>query len=116
VKALEPVLRRRLREATADIEEVGDIRGRGFFIGLELVSDPLTKAPFPADRRLYIRVRDIAFANGLICYPSGGNVDGVNGDVVIVSPPYITDEDQIGEIAAILGRSIKQAVHEARTG
>jgi adenosylmethionine-8-amino-7-oxononanoate aminotransferase len=116
VKALEPVLRRRLREATAEIEEVGDIRGRGFFIGLELVSDPLTKAPFPADRRLYIRVRDIAFANGLICYPSGGNVDGVNGDVVIVSPPYITDEDQIGEIAAILGRSIKQAVHEARTG
>jgi adenosylmethionine-8-amino-7-oxononanoate aminotransferase len=114
VRSLEALLRRVLAEATADIEEVGDIRGRGFFIGLELVQNRVTKEPFPANRRLYIRVRDCAFANGLICYPSGGNVDGVNGDVVIVSPPYITEEGQLAEIAALLGKSIKQALAEAK--
>jgi adenosylmethionine-8-amino-7-oxononanoate aminotransferase len=116
VKALEPVLRRYLREATQDIEEVGDIRGRGFFIGLEIVQNAKTKAPFPGARKLYIRIRDIAFEKGLICYPSGGNVDGINGDVVIVSPPYIAEEEHLQEIARLLGPAIKQAVSEAKRG
>jgi len=114
VKALEPVLRKHLREATKDIPEVGDIRGRGFFIGLELVQNPETREPFPADKKLYMRIRERAFRNGLICYPSGGNVDGVRGDVVIVSPPYIASEENLAEIAGLLGTSLKQVLAEIR--
>jgi hypothetical protein len=114
VHALEAPFRRMLREATQDIEEVGDIRGRGFFIGLELVKDPVTREPFPAEKKLFIKVRDTAFEKGLICYPSGGNVDGINGDVVIISPPYIAEEGQLAEIADLLGKSIKQAIAEVR--
>ena len=114
IRSLEPKFRVMLREATKDIAEVGDIRGRGFFLALELVKNTMTREPFAAANRLYIRVRDCAFANGLICYPSGGNVDGVNGDVVIISPPYITNEEQLGEIATLLGASIKQAIQQMK--
>jgi adenosylmethionine-8-amino-7-oxononanoate aminotransferase len=114
VRALEPDFRTMLRDATRDIDEVGDIRGRGFFLGLELVRDPVTKEPYPREKQVHIRVRDCAFANGLICYPAGGNVDGINGDVVIISPPYITGEEQLAEIAGLLGKSIRQAVWDAR--
>jgi adenosylmethionine-8-amino-7-oxononanoate aminotransferase len=114
VHALEKPFFKMLREATQDIDEVGDIRGRGFFIGLELVKDPVTREPFPAEKKLFIKVRDTAFEKGLICYPSGGNVDGINGDVVIISPPYIAEEGQLAEIADLLGKSIKQAIAEVR--
>lgn len=110
VAALGPVLLSKLAAATADIEAVGDIRGRGFFVGLELVADRATKAPFPAEKKLYIRVRDEALARGLICYPCGGNVDGIAGDTVILSPPYVATEADLDEIVDLLAASLKAAL------
>src|SRR5690606_29773881 len=78
-----------LKERLGERAYVGDIRGRGLFIGIELVADRERKEPFDPSLRLFARVRDQAFANGLICYPTGGNVDGVRGDQIILSPPFI---------------------------
>ena len=64
-------------DALGDRPYVGDIRGRGFFIGIELVADRATKEPLSRDCSSSPRSRDQAFANGLICYPVGGNVDGM---------------------------------------
>ncbi len=110
VHAMEPTLRAMLAEATADIEAVGDIRGRGFFQALELVAGRETKTPFPAERKLFMKIRQQAFANGLICYPVGGNVDGVNGDVVILAPPYNASEAELTEIVEKTARSIRQVL------
>lgn len=96
--------------ALAGVEAVGDIRGRGHFIAAELVADPVTKAPFPAERKLFMKVRAQAMANGLICYPVGGNVDGINGDIVILAPPYNATQAELDEIIDKAATSIKQVL------
>ena len=110
VHQMEGALRDTLAEATKDIEAVGDIRGRGFFQALELVADRKTRAPFPAERKLFMKIRQKAFDNGLICYPVGGNVDGVNGDVIIIAPPYNVTATELDEIAEKTAASVRQVL------
>jgi adenosylmethionine-8-amino-7-oxononanoate aminotransferase len=110
VHAMEGTLRAMLAEATSDIEAVGDIRGRGFFQAIELVADRGTKKPFDGVRKLFMKVRQQAFENGLICYPVGGNVDGINGDVVIIAPPYNATAAELTEIADKTAASIRQVL------
>lgn len=110
VAAMAPRLTAMLKESLAGIDAVGDIRGRGFFQAIELVSDRATKQPFPADQKLFMKIRARAFANGLICYPVGGNVDGINGDVVILSPPYNVTDNELTEIVDKCAMSIRQVL------
>ena len=110
VHRMEEPLRAMLREATGDIAAVGDIRGRGFFQAIELVADRETKEPFDGERKLFMKVRQQAFQNGLICYPVGGNVDGINGDVVILAPPYNVTEAELQEIVDKTATSIRQVL------
>jgi adenosylmethionine-8-amino-7-oxononanoate aminotransferase len=77
---------------------VGDIRGRGFFVGGEFVADKETKRPFDPSLKLFTRLRTQTVANGLICYPVGGIVDGVMGDAVILAPPYNASNVELEEI------------------
>jgi adenosylmethionine-8-amino-7-oxononanoate aminotransferase len=93
-----------------DLPMLGDIRGRGFFIGLEFVADRDTKEPFPPELALHLRIRARSLENGLICYPMGGNVDGVKGDTVILAPPYNATDDELREMVEKLDRSVREVV------
>ena len=104
------VLMQRLKERLADLTPLGDVRGRGFFIGLEFVADRASKAPFSAALGLHDRIRTRSLDNGLICYPMGGNVDGVTGDTVILAPPYNASASELDEIVDKLDRSVRQAL------
>ncbi len=99
-----------IADALSGIEAVGDIRGRGYFMATELVKDLNSKAPFAADLKLALHIRAQALENGLICYPVGGNVDGVNGDVVILAPPYNASDDELTEIVEKMALSIRQVL------
>jgi adenosylmethionine-8-amino-7-oxononanoate aminotransferase len=110
VAANGPRLKSWLAEALAGVEAVGDIRGRGHFIALELVSNRETKVPFEAERKLFIKIRAQAMENGLVCYPVGGNVDGVNGDIVIFAPPYNCTDGELTEIVDKGARSVRQVL------
>jgi adenosylmethionine-8-amino-7-oxononanoate aminotransferase len=99
-----------LRESLEDIDEVGDVRGRGFFIGVELVSDRRTKQPFPAERRVNLEIGRHAFENGLICYPCAGNVGGGLGDTVIIAPPYNASDCELEELVAKFALAVKSAL------
>ena len=112
VKANESKLKAMIAEALDGVEAVGDIRGRGHFIGTELVADRKTKKPFDASRRLYMRIRQRGLDNGLICYPVGGNVDGINGDVVILAPPYNASDAELTEMVDKMATSIKEVLRE----
>jgi adenosylmethionine-8-amino-7-oxononanoate aminotransferase len=103
-------LKGQMSEALAGIDEIGDIRGRGYFIGIELVTDRASKAPFPRQRRLSFDVGARCFADGLICYPCSGNVDGTNGDTIIVAPPYNASDAELEEIAPKLANGIRSAL------
>jgi adenosylmethionine-8-amino-7-oxononanoate aminotransferase len=114
VRTAEPDFVARLRDGLSDIEAVGDIRGRGFFQAIELVKDRESKAPFDPAMRLFMQIRQQAFANGLICYPVGGNADGRAGDCVILAPPYNTSAAELDEIVDKTVRSIREVL--ARNG
>jgi adenosylmethionine-8-amino-7-oxononanoate aminotransferase len=103
-------LRARLKERLQDVDALGDVRGRGFFIGLEFVADRTSKTPFPPALGLHHRIRARSLDNGLICYPMGGNIDGIAGDTVIVAPPYNATSAELDEIADKLDLSIRQAL------
>lgn len=103
----EVLIKQGLADALAGVEALGDIRGRGHFIALELVADRVSKKPFAPDRKLFMKIRAQAIANGLICYPVGGNVDGVAGDIVILAPPYNASADELGEIIDKTARSVR---------
>jgi len=89
---------------------VGDVRGRGFFIGIELVRDRRTRTPFAPDRGLSYDIAQRAFADGLICYPCSGNVDGVAGDTIILAPPYNSTDAELSEITTKLARAVAGAL------
>ena len=90
-------------------EIVGDVRGLGFFTGIEFVRDKETKAPF--DFKEFSRVSNLvvrsSFEKGLMVYPGGGTVDGVRGDHILVAPPLITTRKEIDRIVEILDEAIE---------
>ncbi len=110
VRSNESTLKQMIVDSLRDVDAVGDIRGRGYFIGIELVANKETKQPFGSSHGLHIKIRQQALANGLICYPVGGNVDGINGDVVILSPPYNSTDAELTEMVDKMSRSIRQVL------
>ena len=87
VRAMGDLLQERLRQRFDDHAHVGDIRGRGLFLGLELVQERASKQPFDPARRLHARIKAHAMQDGLMCYPMGGTIDGQHGDHILLAPP-----------------------------
>ncbi|UWQ01684.1 aspartate aminotransferase family protein [Aliiroseovarius crassostreae] len=85
---------------------VGDIRGRGLFRGLELVADRDTKTPFDPAMGVAGKIKKAAFAAGLICYPMSGTRDGKHGDHILLAPPFIITEEQIDELVDKLATAL----------
>jgi adenosylmethionine-8-amino-7-oxononanoate aminotransferase len=92
---------------------IGDIRGRGLFRGLEIVADRETKQPFDPKLGINKRFKTAAFEAGLICYPMGGTIDGVHGDHVLLAPPFILEDQHIDEITTKLDQALKTALEVA---
>ena len=103
-------LSRSLNERFGNHPFVGDLRGRGLFQGIEIVSDRGTKAPFDPSCKLHARIKHQALTRGLMIYPMGGTVDGTRGDHVLLAPPFIIDNGTIDAIVERLGDAIDAAV------
>ncbi|ESY90367.1 hypothetical protein X741_26835 [Mesorhizobium sp. LNHC229A00] len=89
---------------------VGDIRGRGLFRGIEIVSDRETKVPFDPTRKINVKIKKEAMQRGLMCYPMGGTIDGLHGDHVLLAPPFIIQPEQIDLIVERIAEAINAAV------
>jgi adenosylmethionine-8-amino-7-oxononanoate aminotransferase len=92
---------------------VGEIRGRGLLIGLELVADRATRRPFPRSARLIEGVMSHARAAGLLMYHGTGNADGTNGDTVLLGPPFVVTDRELLQIADTLTIAVDRAATEA---
>jgi len=104
------LLRATLAERFSAHPHVGDVRGRGLFVALEFVEDRASKRPFPRARKLAEAIRAAAMARGLACYPGSGTADGDHGDHVLLAPPFIVGEDEIGVIVDRLAAAIDTVV------
>lgn len=99
-----------LNETFGQHPNIGDIRGRGLFRGLEIVTDRKTKAPLDASLGTAKKIKAAAFDAGLICYPMSGTIDGKNGDHILLAPPFIMNDNQISELVDKLKLAIDTVV------
>ncbi|WMD23162.1 aspartate aminotransferase family protein [Achromobacter seleniivolatilans] len=107
-------LRARLEQALGQHPHVGDIRGRGLFMGVELVQDRATKQTFDPALTLHARIKRQAMAQGLMVYPMGGTIDGRQGDHVLLAPPFIISDDELDQLTVRLTGAIDAAIAETR--
>jgi len=107
VRKIGDYLRAGLGEALSEHPFVGDIRGRGLFIGIELVTDRATREPPRAELALPYKLRNLAMENGLICYPAGGTADGRDGVHILLAPPFIYTEAHADELVEKITRTLK---------
>lgn len=102
-------LQERLRSLATDgsgAHLVGDVRGVGMLAGVEFVADRATKRPFPRALKMVERLVDAGLQRGLVLWPNTGHADGVNGDLVLVAPPFTISEAQIEELVSLFRDSL----------
>jgi adenosylmethionine-8-amino-7-oxononanoate aminotransferase len=99
-------------EALGDHPIVGDVRGLGLLLGMELVMDKETKRPFPPEVRASRRLAAKALARGLVIYPGGGSVDGAQGDHFLICPPLIIREPEIDDLVGMLDEALAELEQE----
>jgi adenosylmethionine-8-amino-7-oxononanoate aminotransferase len=116
VKRQGAALHERLVHALGDHPNVGDIRGRGLLLALELVTDRSARTPFDAGLRVSARLKSAAMARGLCVYPMGGTIDGVEGDHVLLAPPFIVTDEELDLIVARLRDAIEATCEEVQRG
>ncbi len=87
---------------------IGDIRGKGLFLGIEFVTDRQTKTPFDPALKLAAKLKRQAFENGLICYPMSGTRDGAVGDHILLAPPFIISNAEMAELVDKLDKTFAE--------
>lgn len=110
VGGLGDYLAQQLRAVFGDHPNVGDIRGRGLFWGLEFVTDRSSKQPFDPALKLNQVIKAQAIAHGLLVYPMGGTIDGRQGDHVLLAPPFICTHAQLDELVDKLRLAVQDAL------
>src|SRR5580693_4958372 len=99
---------RELRAALEKLRQysvVGDVRGKGLLLAIEIVRDTKTREPFPADAHMASRIQEDALEAGVMTYPMQGCVDGTRGDHILIAPPYTITSAMIQMLATGLGRA-----------
>lgn len=89
---------------------VGDIRGRGLMVGIELVADKNSKEPLNHKEKTHAKLRKVAMEKGLLMYPMGGTVDGVHGDHILLAPPFICTPNDISRIVELVSATLYEVL------
>lgn len=100
----------KLKEEILPLKIIGDVRGKGLMLGFEIVKDKDTKETFPPKFNMSSKIEREAFKRGLIIYSCKGCVNGVEGDMILISPPLIITKNQIDEIIIILKEAINVCI------
>jgi adenosylmethionine-8-amino-7-oxononanoate aminotransferase len=103
----------RLEERLAGLGErfasVGEVRGLGLLLGIELVRDRATRAPFPRGERVQERVVAAALERGLAIVGGTGRGVGPDGDHLLITPPFVISDDECDQLVAALGEALGAA-------
>ena len=102
-------LKGKLQMALQSLPYVGDIRGRGLFLGVELVADKSTKKPLASSTEANKKMKNIAMQHGLMCYPMAGTIDGKQGHHILIAPPFIINDEQLDELVSKLTSALIEA-------
>jgi adenosylmethionine-8-amino-7-oxononanoate aminotransferase len=95
---------------------IGDIRGKGLMLGIEFVEDVITKTPFPREAVVTQKMISLAKEKGLLVYPAGSGIDGVNGDSIIISPPLTITKNEIDELVSLMQATFDAFTQQLKSG
>lgn len=98
----------KLIELQSKFPLIGDVRGKGLLIGIEFVSELVSKIPFKKDIDLTNLLINKAMENGLLLYPANAGVEGLGGDAVLLAPPLPITKMEIDEIIQLLDKTISE--------
>ncbi|HEV8698993.1 MAG TPA: aminotransferase class III-fold pyridoxal phosphate-dependent enzyme [Candidatus Limnocylindrales bacterium] len=98
-----------LKGALEEHPAVGEVRGRGLMVGIEFVADRSTRRPFPRAARVAEAVLGAARERGVLVYMGTGNADGVDGDTILLGPPFVITDEEMQRVAEVLAESIEVA-------
>lgn len=101
------ILQRELQQLRS-LPGVGDVRGKGLLAGIEFVEDKSARRPFPSSVRFADSVAAAALELGLLVWPNSGQLENGAGDLAMLAPPFVIEEDQIGELVTLLGAAVER--------
>ncbi len=110
VKHMGKFLKEKLRNRFSVHPYIGDVRGKGLFVTIELVRNKKTKECFDSKLKLFAQIKQTAKEFGLLCYAMGGTNFGEEGDHVLLAPPFIINEEQIIELINKLELAINKSL------
>jgi adenosylmethionine-8-amino-7-oxononanoate aminotransferase len=87
---------------------VGEIRGLGLLLGIEFVRSKSTREPFPKEKNIAEQIRQAALEENVLTYPTQGCVDGINGDHILLAPPFIISPQECRLIATALHSALQK--------
>ncbi|WP_226681640.1 aspartate aminotransferase family protein [Sutcliffiella horikoshii] len=87
---------------------IGDVRGKGLLLGIEIVADLATKYPYSHEKAVTTRFVELAQKNGLLIYPASAGIEGVGGDAVIIAPPLSINQQEMDELITILELTLNE--------
>ena len=103
-------LQSQLKARLGQHPHIGNIRGRGLFVGIEFVASQDDKTPFDPALNVAGNLKKNAFQSGLACYPAQGTVDGRTGDHVLLAPPFIITDDEMDMLVDRLALAIDMTI------
>ena len=80
------------------LRHVGEIRQKGFMVGIELVADRSSRQPFEPNQRIGAEICRRIRRHGVILRPLG--------DVIVIMPPLAMDEADLEKIVAAVGEEV----------
>ena len=95
-----------------DLPYVGDVRGKGLLAGIEFVEDKNTRASFPRAVGFAETFAAAALELGLVIWSNAGQLSDGSGDLAMLAPSFVIDEDQIGEMVTLLSQALEYTVNQ----
>ena len=102
------LLGRGLQAIAQDHPHIGDVRGKGFMWAMEIVADKETKQPFAPAQKATARALKACLDAGIIVYPGGTRINGVDTNIFLVAPPLVTTQEEVGLILDRLADGMKR--------
>ncbi|CAG9621967.1 aspartate aminotransferase family protein [Sutcliffiella rhizosphaerae] len=101
-------LKEKLNNLKTSYSIIGDVRGKGLLLGLEIVADVSSKYPFMIEKAVTTRIVELAQKNGLLVYPASAGVEEIGGDAIIIAPPLCITRKEIDELITILESTLQE--------
>ena len=99
-------LKKGLERLASQQSIIGDVRGKGLLLAVEIVSDVRTKSMFDMDQRAIYRISELGIKNGILLY-TRKTAKGENGEWLMIAPPLISTTDQCDDFLSKLNETLK---------